>query len=460
MAAVPTLEAVPVPDMIIEDQGRNYSYMFNFEQEFEHSVVRLWMEDNWQGVCTWASIVYLLLIFGGQSLMANREPFQLRGPLTVWNMLLAVFSIMGAARTLPEFIHTFSTQGFHHSLCVPSFIERDRVSGFWTWMFVLSKVPELGDTIFIVLRKQRLIFLHWYHHVTVLIYCWYSFSEYTAPARWFVVMNFVVHSLMYTYYAFRALRFRVPRCIAMVITSLQLVQMVVGCLVNTTAYMLKRRGVQCGVSDTNLQLSLLMYTSYFVLFARFFYNTYFKKRDFEKKVLLNASNEKIDLNEKLEKHSSHPKEQRENHRNGLIEKKNTENRHANAKAAENISSTDMISRKTLSEKVETDRQCTKEEDGSYISKETNDETTQQKIDNSPASKQNRSETSESPVESEKKEVKENPIHNIDEVNDNKDHHLTRKKSGADLKKHTEETKESLTETETGNATEEKLKGTK
>lgn len=57
-----------------------------------------------------------------------------------------------------------------------------------------------------MLRKQKLIFLHWYHHITVLIYCWYSFSQYTAPARWFVVMNFVVHSIMYTYYAFRALR--------------------------------------------------------------------------------------------------------------------------------------------------------------------------------------------------------------------------------------------------------------
>lgn len=141
-------------------------------------------------------------------------------------MFLAMFSIMGAARTLPEFMHTLYTHGFYHSLCIPSFIENDRVSGFWTWMFVLSKVfltaviknsflvikvwcpqvPELGDTIFIVLRKQKLIFLHWYHHITVLIYCWYSFSQYTAPARWFVVMNFVVHSIMYTYYAFRALR--------------------------------------------------------------------------------------------------------------------------------------------------------------------------------------------------------------------------------------------------------------
>jgi len=285
MSAAPVLEAVPVLDTVQAmdtlkaTQGRDYSYMFNFEQEFEHSVVRIWMEDNWVGVCTWASGIYLLLIFGGQSVMATRSPFQLRGPLTAWNMMLAVFSIMGAARTLPEFCHTFSTQGFYHSLCIPSFIVRDRVSGFWTWMFVMSKVPELGDTIFIVLRKQRLIFLHWYHHVTVLIYCWYSFSEYTAPARWFVVMNFIVHSLMYTYYAFKALRFRIPKCIAMVITSLQLLQMVVGCVVNYTAYTFKSAGMKCGVSDMNLQLSLLMYTSYFVLFARFFYNTYFNKRE-------------------------------------------------------------------------------------------------------------------------------------------------------------------------------------
>lgn len=52
-----------------------------------------------------------------------------------------------------------------------SFIEH-KVSGFWSTMFVLSKVPELGDTLFIVLRKQPLIFLHWYHHATVLVYSW------------------------------------------------------------------------------------------------------------------------------------------------------------------------------------------------------------------------------------------------------------------------------------------------
>ena len=65
----------------------------------------------------------------------------------------------------------------------------------------------------------------------------------------------------------------------MVITSLQLVQMIIGCVVNYMAFNYKQKGKQCNVSDTNLKLSLLMYCSYFVLFARFFYNAYFVKSD-------------------------------------------------------------------------------------------------------------------------------------------------------------------------------------
>ena len=34
-------------------------------------------------------------------------------------------------------------------------------------------------------------------------------------------------------------------------------------------------GMLCGVSETNLVVSLIMYSSYFILFARFFYSAYF-----------------------------------------------------------------------------------------------------------------------------------------------------------------------------------------
>ena len=44
------------------------------------------------------------------------------------------------------------------------------------FMFPFSKLPELFDTVFIVLRKQKLSFLHVYHHVSIFIYCWYSYA--------------------------------------------------------------------------------------------------------------------------------------------------------------------------------------------------------------------------------------------------------------------------------------------
>lgn len=65
----------------------------------------------------------------------------------------------------------------------------------------------------------------------------------------------------------------------MIITALQLIQMVVGCLVNFWTYQMKQDGLECQVSDTNVKLSLLMYISYFVLFARFFYNAYCKNKN-------------------------------------------------------------------------------------------------------------------------------------------------------------------------------------
>lgn len=160
-----------------------------------------------------------------------------------------------------------------------SYITEDRVAGFWTWLFVLSKLPELGDTLFVVLRKQPLIFLHWYHHITVLIYSWFSYSEYTSSARWFIVMNYCVHSVMYSYYALRAMGYKPPRFIPMVITSLQLTQMIVGCAINFWAYdyvqsVQNSNSSTCHISTINIKLSLAMYFSYFVLFARFFYVTY------------------------------------------------------------------------------------------------------------------------------------------------------------------------------------------
>jgi len=254
-----------------------YSITFPFETTFNTQFYVNWMTVN-HWVCNIFIAAYLLFIWGMTNYMKNRQKFDLRRLLVVWNIILAVFSIGGALRTLPEMVFLLSNHGFNFCVCMSGLPFLDnRVGGFWNWMFTLSKVPELGDTVFIVLRKQPLIFLHWYHHVTVLLYTWYSYSDYIATARWFVCMNYLVHSVMYSYYALKALRVNVPKFIAMIITSLQLAQMVMGTAVNIWAYQVKTDGNECHVSMDNIKISLAMYSSYFILFAQFFYRVYFQK---------------------------------------------------------------------------------------------------------------------------------------------------------------------------------------
>ncbi len=54
--------------------------------------------------------------------------------------------------------------------------------------------------------------------------------------------------------------------------------MVIGLLVNGHAYTVKSRGRFCHVDYFSVKLSAAMYTSYFILFAHFFVQTYFVKR--------------------------------------------------------------------------------------------------------------------------------------------------------------------------------------
>lgn len=263
----------PPKDMIAMP---NYTNMLKFERDFNKFESKVWMEENWTSSFYYVG-AYLLFIFLGQQYMQNRPRFELKKPLIVWNLALAAFSIFGAFRSVPELLWILNRpKGFHHSVCYPSW-GQNQAWQLWTFLFVTSKALELGDTVFIVLRKQPLIFLHWYHHVTVLLYSWYSYSEFIAPARWYVTTNFVIHSFMYSYYFLRAMRVWIPKPIAVAITSLQIVQMIVGVTVNVHAYFAKQKGEACDVSDQNIQLSLIMYGSYFVLFARFFYQAYLRK---------------------------------------------------------------------------------------------------------------------------------------------------------------------------------------
>jgi len=91
-------------------------------------------------------------------------------------------------------------------------------------------------------------------------------------------MNYSVHALMYSYYAFRALKYRIPKWVQVTVTIFQLSQMVVGCFVNYKAYFYKQDGAVCKVDYANIFWSFVMYAVYFVLFLHFFCVSYLPKK--------------------------------------------------------------------------------------------------------------------------------------------------------------------------------------
>ncbi|GMR45985.1 hypothetical protein PMAYCL1PPCAC_16180, partial [Pristionchus mayeri] len=145
------------------------------------------MHANWSHTI-WIAALYVSIVHILKRFMATRKAFELRVPMILWNAALALFSLAGTIRMGEEFIHVLRTRPLLDSISYT--VDPGQLGAFWALCFALSKVFELGDTIFILLRKKKLLFLHWYHHAVVLVYVWHAAREVVAGGRWFITMNY------------------------------------------------------------------------------------------------------------------------------------------------------------------------------------------------------------------------------------------------------------------------------
>lgn len=219
----------------------------SYEKNFDYYNKRQWLREHLY-IPYLIAAIYLTSIHLGQKWMSGRREFHLKTPLIGWNVALSIFSLIGSLRTIPWFVSFVSAYGLHASCC--SEPDVSGVYGFWSWAFILSKIPELGDTFFIVARKQKLIFLHWFHHVSVLFFVWYSNSEKFSIGSWFISMNYFIHTFMYIHFALRAMKVNISPRVPLLITSLQLLQMLAG--TGITLYAYARRTFE-GTCDTHVR---------------------------------------------------------------------------------------------------------------------------------------------------------------------------------------------------------------
>ena len=79
-------------------------------------------------------------------------------------------------RVVPERWYVVHTHGWVHSVCALESYTGP-VALWGSCLFVLSKIALLGDSVFIVLRKQDLHAVHLWHHISTLVYTWYMTGE-------------------------------------------------------------------------------------------------------------------------------------------------------------------------------------------------------------------------------------------------------------------------------------------
>jgi len=165
--------------------------------------------------------------------MKDRPPYKNNFLLGAWNLFLGVSSAYGAYYALPYLANDIATNGFTNSVCSGQYRYNDLISHI-VIAFNFSKFFEFIDTFFIVFRKADLDFLHYYHHITVCLYCWNSGYLNISTGLHFASVNLLVHAIMYSYFALAAFNIRILHPYRKLITVIQTAQMGLGTFVICT----------------------------------------------------------------------------------------------------------------------------------------------------------------------------------------------------------------------------------
>lgn len=87
-------------------------------------------------------------------------------------------------------------------------------------------------------------------------------------------MNFAIHTVMYGYFCLKALRFTIPRFVSVSITTMQIIQMIFGLIINTHMLIDLVTTKTCDATHHVIIPGVLMYGLYFYFFVSFFYKAY------------------------------------------------------------------------------------------------------------------------------------------------------------------------------------------
>lgn len=172
-------------------------------------------------------LVYLLVVFLLKAIMKNRQPFELRSFLMLYNLV----QVVGTFYMFYE-LFTVALLSNYSLACEPVNYSNEELPMRMQhvhWLYFMSKLVDFIDTIVFALRKKdnQITFLHVFHHATIVPYSWIAAKYFPGGQSFFACMlNSLVHTIMYSYYGLAALGPRVQKYLwwKRYITMIQLMQ--------------------------------------------------------------------------------------------------------------------------------------------------------------------------------------------------------------------------------------------
>ncbi|KAF9405045.1 hypothetical protein BGZ94_003788 [Podila epigama] len=229
-------------------------------------------------VAMW-TITYFIVIFGGRQIMKSQEAFKLKPLFILHNFLLTLVSGTLLVLFIENLVPIVARHGIFYSVCD---------DGAWTqrlellyYLNYLVKYWELADTVFLVLKKKPLEFLHYYHHSMTMILCFVQLGGYTSVSWVPITLNLTVHVFMYYYYMRSAAGVRIWW--KQYLTTLQIIQFVLDlgfiyfCAYHyfvSVHFPWAPNVGKCAGTDGSALFGCGLLSSYLLLFINFYRQTY------------------------------------------------------------------------------------------------------------------------------------------------------------------------------------------
>ncbi|KAI1251645.1 hypothetical protein MGN70_006213 [Eutypa lata] len=227
-------------------------------------------------------VLYVVVIFGGREFMRNRKPLKLNTLFKIHNLLLTLLSGGLLVLFIEQLVPQLWNHGLYANICGADGWTKPLVTLYY--LNYITKYIELIDTVFLMVKKKPLTFLHTYHHPATALLCYTQLIGNTSVSWVPITLNLTVHVVMYWYY-FQAAR-GVKVWWKEWITRLQITQFVLDLgfvyfaswdyWTSTHAPWLPHVG-KCAGEPFAAAMGCIILSSYLVLFVLFYIDTYKKK---------------------------------------------------------------------------------------------------------------------------------------------------------------------------------------